>query len=329
MKQHWTCAVLIGVSAFAISCRRAPPPSLLVPSAPEAPAPLSVAEGEAPKDFSGLHNVVRVSEKLLSGSSPEEGGFASLQQLGVRTIITVDGARPDVAAAREHGLRYVHLPIGYDGVPREQALRIARAVRDLPGQVYMHCHHGKHRSPAAAAVVARCLDGRCTSDMALALLQRAGTAPHYKGLYAAVGQFEAILPEELDRVSSDFPEVAPTGMFVQHMVDIDTRWDHIKWIRAAGWKTPSKHPDLDPAHEALLLREGYRESARLPDVRTRSEELVRWLVESEKNTQELEDLLRRSKGKGTVDGPALEQAYKRAANDCTRCHAKYRDVPRK
>src|SRR4051812_12165364 len=74
-------------------------------------------------DLPGVHNVLRLNDRLYSGSSPEgDGGFQSLQGLGVRTIITVDGARPEVERARKHGMRYVHLPIGYDGVPRSQAL---------------------------------------------------------------------------------------------------------------------------------------------------------------------------------------------------------------
>src|SRR3984893_602801 len=84
----------------------------------------------------GLHNVFRLTDKLYSGSSREgREGFASLVQLGIQTVISVDGARPDVETAHKFGLRYVHLPIGYDGVPPEQGLRIAKAVRDLPGPV--------------------------------------------------------------------------------------------------------------------------------------------------------------------------------------------------
>src|SRR5581483_422974 len=168
-------------------------------------APFPAAE---PIEAAGLHNVFRLSDRLYSGSAPDgDDGFRSLQRLGVRTVITVDGALPDVEAARRFGLRYVHLPVGYDGVPREQALRIARAVRTLPGPVYLHCHHGKHRAPAAAAVAHLCLDERCTAADAAALLKEAGTAPHYKGLHAAVGMRRPA-PGELDAVAADFPEVA-------------------------------------------------------------------------------------------------------------------------
>ncbi|MEM6655987.1 MAG: hypothetical protein AAF596_09305, partial [Planctomycetota bacterium] len=79
----------------------------------------------------------------------------SLYRQGVRTLVSVDGARPDVALAAEHGLRYVHVPFGYDGIPREARLALTRVARDRQGGVYVHCHHGRHRGPAAAVVVAR------------------------------------------------------------------------------------------------------------------------------------------------------------------------------
>lgn len=64
---------------------------------------------------------------LYSGSGPDgPKAFASLARLGIKTIISVDGARPNVEAAKKSGLRYVHIPISYDGVPRERALQLVR-----------------------------------------------------------------------------------------------------------------------------------------------------------------------------------------------------------
>src|SRR5262245_60445548 len=95
-----------------------------------APAPSPPDPGRL--ELAGLHNVYRVTDKLYSGSSPEgDEGFRSLQRLGVKTVLSVDGARPDVERSRRFGLRYAHLPVGYDGITHDQALRLARAVRDL------------------------------------------------------------------------------------------------------------------------------------------------------------------------------------------------------
>jgi protein tyrosine phosphatase (PTP) superfamily phosphohydrolase (DUF442 family) len=270
----------------------------------------------------GLHNVLRVNDRLYSGSSPDgDAGFESLKSLGVRTIITVDGARPDVERARKHGLRYVHLPIGYDGVPREQALRIARAVRDLPGPVYLHCHHGKHRAPAAAAAARLCLDESCTVADAATLLKEAGTAPHYKGLHAAVG-LRRPAPGELDAVAADFPEVAEVPSLVRVMVELDGRWERLTLARRAGWKAPEDHPDVDPPHEAVQLWEQYREAARLPEVQAQPESFRRWLGDGERAAKELADALTA----GKLD--AAKAAFEASAKACADCHARHRDAPK-
>ncbi|MBL8794076.1 MAG: hypothetical protein JNM56_09225 [Planctomycetia bacterium] len=296
---------------------------------PQPPGGAAEAPAVSPEkvELAGLHNVLRVSDRLYSGSSPEgDTGFASLQKLGVKTVISVDGAKPDVERARQFGLRYVHLPIGYDGVPREQALKIARAVRDLPGPVYLHCHHGKHRAPAATAVVQLCLDDRCSIANALATMQTAGTSPHYTGLYAAPGEFRRPSKLELDRTPADFPEIAKVSGLIEVMIEIEHRWDHLKLVRAAGWKAPPTHPDIDPAHEALQLAEHYHEMARRPDVQDRPEDFRRWTTASEKGAKLLETALR---VRPAPDAKQAELGYKQAATACTQCHAKYRDVPRK
>jgi protein tyrosine phosphatase (PTP) superfamily phosphohydrolase (DUF442 family) len=304
-------------------CHRPPAPARASPPEPAVSDPAAV---QAPE----LHNVYRITDGLYSGSSPDgEEGFRSLQKLGVKTVISVDGARPDVDLAHKYGMRYVHLPFGYDGVPRDQALRIARAARDLPGPVYLHCHHGKHRGPAAAAVVHLCLDGKCSVEAAVAEMRRAGTDPRYKGLYAAPRELRRPTAEELDRVPAEFPEVAPVPALAGIMVGVDERWDNLKQIKAAGWATPPGHPDLDPPHEALQLLEQYREAARLPRVQRRPEDFRGRLADAEEAAGELEAALRRGNEKGSVDTSAAERAFRRVEAACAGCHARYRDVPQK
>ena len=90
--------------------------------------------GPTPVEVEGLHNVYRLSDRLYSGGGPEgDAGFAALQTLGVKTVVSVDGAAPDAATAGRYGLRYVHVPVGYDGIPREKAWRIAKAVAGPAG----------------------------------------------------------------------------------------------------------------------------------------------------------------------------------------------------
>jgi protein tyrosine phosphatase (PTP) superfamily phosphohydrolase (DUF442 family) len=272
-----------------------------------------------PVEVEGLHNVFRLSDRLYSGSGPEgDAGFAALQALGVKTVISVDGAAPDPATADRYGLRYVHVPVGYDGIPRDKAWRLAKAARDLPGPVYVHCHHGQHRGPAAAACVLLALDPSFTRDDAAAWLSQAGTDPRYRGLVELPRTLPRPSAADLDALPADFPAVVVVPDLTRLMAAIGDRWDHLKAAKAAGWKAPPAHPDIDPPHEALQLLELYREAGRLPDVTRRGEGFLELLQESEQSAGELEKALRGDVG-------AAQAAFERSQALCGRCHTKFRD----
>ncbi|HET6576538.1 MAG TPA: hypothetical protein VFG68_23265 [Fimbriiglobus sp.] len=278
-----------------------------------------VKAGPVPIEAAGLTNAFRLSDRLYSGSSPEgDAGFASLQALGVKTAISVDGMTPDTATAGRYGLRYVHIPVGYDGIPREKAWLIAKAARDLPGPVYVHCHHGQYRGPAAVACILLALDPTVTRDDAAAWLTQAGIDPHYRGLVELPRTMPRPSAADLDALPANFPPIAVLPDLTRLMVVIDGRSDHLKAAKAAGWATPPGHPDIDPPHEALQLWELFREAGRMPDVTRRGAEFVALLRDAEAAAGALEKALR--------GNPAAAQAaFERSQAICTRCHAKYRD----
>ena len=240
----------------------------------------------------GIENAYRLSPRLYSGGDPHGAeALAALKGLGIRTLISVDGATPDVEAARKLGLRYVHLPIGYDGVPREQAVRLVKAMKTLPGPVYVHCHHGKHRGPAAAAVCGLATEG-WTEEQALAWMERAGTSPDYRGLFTSAREFVPPSAEELERAGTELPERAKVPALVEMMVQVDERWDHLKAVQKAGFKAPPDRPDIDPPHEALQLAEQFRELVRLPETKERGEAFRTAAEAAERDATSLEEALR-------------------------------------
>ncbi len=313
----WLLFVILGAGLLS-GCRDPLPQASAEPPAPtQSPQPI-----EKP----GLHNVHRITDWLISGSSPDGAeGFRSLRELGIKTVISVDGARPDVTNAKTLGLRYVHIPIGYDGIPREKLLQLAKAAQELPRPIYLHCHHGKHRGPAAAAAIHVCLDERCTANQALVEMKTFGTDPKYRGLFDAVKRLERPTAVELKAVPSEFPETAKVASFVERMVEIDTTWEHLKAIRGAGWKVPADNPDLDPAQEALQLVEHYREAARLPDQAQRSAAVRELLKSAEAEANRLEHELRTS-AKRPLNPTTLEPLFKRSEAACAKCHNQFRDV---
>lgn len=267
-----------------------------------------------------LHNVHALGD-LISGAVPEgDPAFDELKAMGVKTIISVDGATPDVARAAARGMRYVHIPITYSDVPEKQQLEIARAIRDLPGPVYIHCHHGKHRSPAATAAAAVAL-GLATPEAAVAFMKKAGTAPNYAGLYQCVAEATVVSASALSAASNEFPAVQkPEGM-VAAMVEVDVAYEHLQDIRAAGWVTPRDHPDLVPAAEAGRLADQMRFSGEDPRSLAKGPDYAKMLADAVEVASALEAGIVRGESKDQ-----LEARWKLVAASCKECHAVYRDT---
>lgn len=277
-----------------------------------------------------LPNAFRIHPNVISGGAPDgDQAFASLSELGVKTIISVDGARPDVDLAKKYGLRYVHMPHGYDGVPEHRAKELAKAVRDLPGPVYFHCHHGKHRSPAAAAVACIAL-GILKADEGQEVLRTAGTSANYRGLFDSVESARQVDAELLDELDAAFPETTDIPALADAMVAIERTNDHVQLFSRSGWKQMSKHPDLDAAHEALLLREQYTELLRTDEVRNESKRFRQLMAEGERAARALEETLQtRAAGEATeTDSLKIADSALAAVNqNCVACHREFRDVP--
>jgi protein tyrosine phosphatase (PTP) superfamily phosphohydrolase (DUF442 family) len=301
------------------------------PATPTAAATEQAPLNAKPEKLVAQHlpNPVRVHEKVISGGLPEgDAAFAELAALGVKTVISVDGAKPDVAAAEKHGLRYVHLPHGYDGIPDERAALLAKAVRDLPGPIYIHCHHGKHRSPAAAVV--GCIGaGLITEDSALAVLELAGTSPNYRGLYQAAEDTQRIDKAKLDALPNDFPATVDPSPLAEAMVHLELTHDHIQALAANNWQMIATKPDLDAAHEALLLREHYTEMLRTDEVLAQDAEFVARMREGETLAQTLETELAAWSKNGRKNPVTAEAGIvlERVSQNCKACHQQFRDVP--
>jgi protein tyrosine phosphatase (PTP) superfamily phosphohydrolase (DUF442 family) len=280
------------------------------------------------RDDEHLHNVFKFHEKVLSGGQPHgEGGFKSLKELGVKTVISVDGAKPDVDLAKEYGMRYVHLPHGYDGVPEERARELAKAVRDLEGPIYIHCHHGRHRSPAASAV-ACVAAGLIAPQSALAILEAAGTSKSYRGLYQSAEEARQLDQKLLDALEVEFKEIADVPAMADAMVEIEHHYDHLQQIASNDWRLLANHPDLTPGHEALMLREHFTELLRRDEVKAQPAGFQALMKEGEGRAQALEDLYRAWEPTKPIDGlKRLQSAIAAVNQNCAACHKQFRDVP--
>jgi protein tyrosine phosphatase (PTP) superfamily phosphohydrolase (DUF442 family) len=285
--------------------------SLAVAQAPENQPP---AGPPAPTAKPALENIHQLTPNLISGGQPkDDAAFSKLAEMGVRTVVSVDGAKPDVEAAKKHGLRYIHIPIGYDGVDPGAQAALTRVVREVKGPVFIHCHHGKHRGPAASAVACMAA-GQMTHDEAAAFLKLAGTGKEYVGLWRDVAQFK---PLAADAKLPPLIEVAEVDSLAAAMAQLDRAWDGTKLCQAARWQTPKDHADLAPVHQALLVLEGFKESCR--NLEYDDEHLTKWLEDATAQAEQLHQSLEAGR---TEDAT---RAYKQLEAACLRCHEQYRN----
>jgi protein tyrosine phosphatase (PTP) superfamily phosphohydrolase (DUF442 family) len=299
------------------SAAQPPTPTAAVPAAPQRIA------------SENLPNAIRLTAKVISGGQPNgEAGFRELQEMGIKTIISVDGAKPDIALAKKHSLKYVHLPHGYDGIPENRIRDLAVAVHQLPGPIYIHCHHGKHRSPTAAAVA--CVANALLAQAdAVEVLKLAGTGENYRGLFQTANSARRLSDKSLEGARIDFLETAELPPLADAMVAIEHIHDRLKSMSKNDWSWPADQSESDPPHEALLLREQFTELIRLQDSSGYREEFFQLLRQSEAAATELENALRAKVGtdSGGDDPFRTNQAFALVTRNCMECHRLFRDVP--
>ncbi len=263
-----------------------------------------------PVETHELHNVWQLSPRIVSGSEPNgERALAELARLGVKTIVSVDGIAPPVELAKKYGMRYVHVPIGYDGIDAAAQGSLTRVAQEIGGTIYIHCHHGKHRGPAAAAIVCRADDGR-SAEAARAILEKAGTGKEYPGLWRDVERFTkptGTLPALRER--------AEVESLASAMARIDRTFDRLKLLGNAKWQTVPEQPDLVARNEAVQLVELFTESARVAqpgDLRNGLQQSV-----------ELSDKLRQALASG--DTLQADKLLPQLTSQCAACHKAHRN----
>lgn len=324
LTRYLRCAALVAL-ALCLGCsekttvQNAATTTSIDSKTPDAPAPAKAKilpeGGPREADYPALHNLLQVSDRIYSGAEPHgDEAFAALKALGIKTIVSVDGIRPDLETAAKHGLRYVHIPVGYDGIEADAAAQLARVADEVEPPIYFHCHHGRHRGPAAAAAACVAM-GDATGQEALRILEVAGTSRNYPGLWRSVEQYRR--PPEGTPLPPLVAE-AKLESLTAAMAQIDRRFDLLELAAEHDFRPPPEHPDLVPHAEAVLLREAFRESARgLSD--DYDQEFRRQLSLAESAAAALQSAL----AIGNVEEATRQMKMLDAG--CKACHQQYRD----
>lgn len=273
-------------------------------------------------DDAGVHNV-RVffadqSRTVLSGSLPEgDAGFDSLAEMGVKTILCVDAAKPDLERAEARGMRYIHIPVKYSGISDEERAAIALTLAQSEGTVYVHCHHGKHRGPAAAAIGLIGI-GACTPDDGRKLMEHAGTSENYTGLWGDVARAGVLTDAEMAKVAPMIVEYARIEGLPAIMAEMDRVYDHLAVLSKNEWQAPENHPDLSAESEAGQLTDLFRTILADTSLPVPDETYAKYMSESAHLAGALE---RQILGNQSAEAAITIEQLKAT---CNACHKGYR-----
>lgn len=306
--------------------------------APRVAAPLPDFEGTAyelashrelaevaPEESPELHNVYQLGEHIVSGGEPHgEEAFRKLRARGIRTILSVDGKVPDAETAARYGMSYVHVPIQYSGITDEELARIAKTFREQEGPFYVHCFHGKHRGPAAAAVGRLVLDGVSREEALAEMRQWCGTSPNYEGLYRTIAKARIPAAEQTAAMEWDFPAASPLGGVASAMVEITRVSDHLALLAKNEWKPDPEHPDLDPLNEAAKMESLFARCMALPETADAPPDYRGWMQDSENEAVRLVERIRRVRD-GRGDAASATASYQALRKTCKACHSVYRN----
>jgi len=103
-----------------------------------------------------IKNFGQMDDRFFRGSRPEDGDYASLAALGVKTVIDLtDNSRDyEQPAVERAGLRYINIPMVDKSYPSmDQINQFLRVVDDpATGKFFVHCAGGRHRTGVMGAV---------------------------------------------------------------------------------------------------------------------------------------------------------------------------------
>jgi protein tyrosine phosphatase (PTP) superfamily phosphohydrolase (DUF442 family) len=320
-----------GALLATLSCSAADPRSVSSPPLPpgrsgyEAAGTLRLEE-VLPEEHPGLANVFRLGENVISGGEPHgEAAIRRIAEMGVKTILSVDAKVPDARAAARHGMRYVHVPIRYGGISSADLQKIAKTFRELPGPFYVHCFHGKHRGPAAAAWGRIVKDGAPRERVLAEMRQWCGTSAKYGGLYETIARAEVPGVAETRALDWSFPSARKIEGFRQAMVGVSRAHDRLRRLAKRDFMPDPDHPDVSALNEAGKLAQLLEGSRGLDDVAGRPADFRRWLDESADHARALETSLRAHEAGEREAIELASAAFAAVRERCDSCHGDYRN----
>ncbi|MCA9805394.1 MAG: tyrosine-protein phosphatase [Cyanobacteria bacterium HKST-UBA02] len=151
----------------ALSSRPDAPPPQAVASSTETSNSNSPAQHTLTKEeiqgHLDLNNFDRVSDGIFRGSNPSDHDINVLSQYGIKTIVNLrmkgKATKHEEAIAKENGIRYIHIPMGFRHPQDQNTVKALEVICDPQNQpVFVHCLQGSDRTGMIVGIYRRLFD---------------------------------------------------------------------------------------------------------------------------------------------------------------------------
>lgn len=107
--------------------------------------------------LAGVPNLFQVTPQLYRASQPDAQGFAGLEAMGIRGVLSLRQTLDDKALAEGTGLALIRVPMKTRHVGEQNGAKVVQAMRALrsglqAGPVLVHCRHGADRTGLIVAL---------------------------------------------------------------------------------------------------------------------------------------------------------------------------------
>jgi tyrosine-protein phosphatase SIW14 len=144
----------------------------------------------SPRALPGVGNFAKVDDGLFRGEQPTAEGFATLEDLGVKTIINLRNKSSDRELLTGRKVDLVEIPVRPHDLDEAQVLAFMKVATDPRRRpAFVHCHHGADRTGAMVAVYRMVVQDWPRQD-ALAELPRFGFHRVWVNLKQYVRRFD-------------------------------------------------------------------------------------------------------------------------------------------
>ena len=93
-----------------------------------------------------VENSYRVSPELYRSGQPDEEGFRTIEQAGIKSVLNLREYHSDDDEAAGTRLKLLRYPVAAGSVTEEDILNILNLLRTVPKPVLVHCWHGSDRT---------------------------------------------------------------------------------------------------------------------------------------------------------------------------------------